>query len=83
MRTALFLVGVVICAGLLLAAVEERRLLKVGDGAPEFAAGDAIFLRQYRGTKNIVLYFYPKDFTAGCTEEACAFRNNYSGKIIS
>ena len=52
--------------------------LKVGDPAPEFEAasddGSTIRLRDLRG-KKIVLYFYPKDDTPGCTKEACAFRD--------
>ena len=55
--------------------------LKVGDPAPEFEAasddGSTVRLRDLRG-KNIVLYFYPKDDTPGCTKEACAFRDGIS-----
>jgi peroxiredoxin Q/BCP len=55
-------------------------MLKVGDLAPEFETTDeesAPFkLRDYRG-KKIVLYFYPKDFTPGCTAEACSLRDSY------
>ncbi len=51
---------------------------KVGDVAPEFrlqsSDGQTVSLRDYRG-KNVVLYFYPKDDTPGCTAEACAFRD--------
>lgn len=53
--------------------------LKVGDTAPEFtlptASGKGISLRDFRG-KKVVLYFYPKDNTPGCTKEACDFRDN-------
>lgn len=53
--------------------------LKVGDEAPDFEAtasdGRKIHLRDYRGKKNVVLYFYPKDFTKVCTAEACGFRD--------
>jgi peroxiredoxin Q/BCP len=52
--------------------------LKEGDLAPDFTlpAGDGrqISLRDFRG-KNVVLYFYPKDDTPGCTKEACSFRD--------
>ena len=52
--------------------------LGIGDLAPEFtlfdAAGDAIALSSLRG-KWVVLYFYPRDNTPGCTKEACAFRD--------
>lgn len=55
---------------------------KVGDKAPEFTLensdGEKISLRNFKG-KNVVLYFYPKDFTLGCTKEACSFRDDYSG----
>lgn len=39
--------------------------------------GDNVTLSEYLGKKNIVLYFYPKDETSGCTKEACTFRDNY------
>ena len=39
--------------------------------------GDNVTLSEFLGKKNIVLYFYPKDETIGCTKEACAFRDNY------
>ena len=54
-------------------------MLKVGDQAPEFTApadgGGKIKLKDLRG-KKVVLYFYPKDNTPGCTTEACDFRDN-------
>jgi thioredoxin-dependent peroxiredoxin len=56
------------------------KLLEVGTAAPEFKTvdqnGNSISLSDYRG-KKVVLYFYPKDSTPGCTKEACAFRDNY------
>jgi thioredoxin-dependent peroxiredoxin len=39
--------------------------------------GDTVTLSDYLGKKNVVLYFYPKDETTGCTREACAFRDIY------
>jgi peroxiredoxin Q/BCP len=52
--------------------------LKEGGKAPEFAApdqdGNVVRLKDLRG-KKVVLYFYPKDDTPGCTKEACAFRD--------
>jgi peroxiredoxin Q/BCP len=55
--------------------------LKVGDTAPDFSLLDEhglpVSLKDYLGKKNVVLYFYPKDFTSGCTAEACSFRDNY------
>lgn len=54
-------------------------MLKVGDKAPEFKLiadnGESVSLKHYRG-KKIVLYFYPKDMTSGCTTEACDLRDN-------
>ena len=55
--------------------------IKVGDAAPEFdltdAAGKRVRLSDFRGKRNVVLYFYPKDDTPGCTKEACSFRDSY------
>jgi|TARA_B100001063_G_scaffold234367_1_gene251668 peroxiredoxin Q/BCP len=54
--------------------------IKQGDKAPEFTGvnqnGDAVSLSRYAG-KKLVLYFYPKDDTPGCTAEACNLRDNY------
>jgi peroxiredoxin Q/BCP len=56
--------------------------LEEGQKAPEFTAkdqdGNTISLEQFAG-KTVVLYFYPKDDTPGCTAEACDFRDNYQG----
>ncbi|OGY31514.1 MAG: hypothetical protein A3C02_00770 [Candidatus Andersenbacteria bacterium RIFCSPHIGHO2_02_FULL_45_11] len=56
-------------------------MLKEGTKAPEFTAedqyGDTHTLAQYAG-KYVVLYFYPKDDTPGCTKEACAIRDAWS-----
>ncbi len=53
----------------------------VGDPAPDFAlpdrSGRTVRLGDYRGQKAVVLYFYPKDDTPGCTKEACSFRDQY------
>ena len=58
--------------------------LKEGDKAPAFSAtdqnGNVVTLDQYTG-KNLVLYFYPKDDTPGCTAEACSFRDNYQSLL--
>jgi len=55
--------------------------LKVGDTAPDFSLLDErglpVSLKDYLGRKVVVLYFYPKDFTPGCTAEACSFRDDY------
>ena len=56
--------------------------LKQGDQAPKFTSkdqnGNAVSLDQFKG-KKVVLYFYPKDNTPGCTAEACDFRDNHQG----
>jgi thioredoxin-dependent peroxiredoxin len=54
-------------------------MAKIGEKAPEFtlqdAEGNQISLADYRG-KKVVLYFYPKDDTPGCTQESCEFRDS-------
>ena len=54
--------------------------MNVGDKAPEVLGmdenGRQVRLEDYRGRK-VVLYFYPKDNTSGCTAEACSLRDNY------
>jgi len=58
--------------------------LKTGDKAPAFIAtdqnGNRVALEDFRGTK-VILYFYPKDDTPGCTAEACNLRDNY-GQLL-
>jgi peroxiredoxin Q/BCP len=58
-----------------------RATMQVGDKAPDFelpaAGGKTVRLSDYRGKKTVVLYFYPKDETPGCTVEACKFRDDY------
>jgi len=54
--------------------------LQPGDKAPDFTAnnqnGQPVSLADFKG-KNVILYFYPKDDTPGCTAESCDFRDNY------
>jgi peroxiredoxin Q/BCP len=61
-------------------ANELQLKLKEGDVAPTFTAATngagRISLADYQG-KNVILYFYPKDDTPGCTKEACAFRDHW------
>ena len=56
-------------------------MLQIGDQAPDFTltttSGEAFRLSDLRGQRNVVLYFYPKDDTPGCTAEACSFRDQY------
>jgi len=55
--------------------------VKVGDKAPDFTlpsnTGENVMLSSFFGKKNVVLYFYPKDESRGCTKEACTFRDSY------
>jgi peroxiredoxin Q/BCP len=79
----LAIVAVLIVSAALLVARAARagELPKVGQPAPDFNLpdqnGKLHTLQEYRG-KWLVLYFYPKDDTPGCTEEACAFRDDLS-----
>ena len=62
-------------------AAELTLKLQEGDKAPGFSAetngGGSVKLADFKG-KNVILYFYPKDDTPGCTKEACAFRDNFA-----
>ncbi len=55
--------------------------VQVGQLAPDFSltnqAGETVILSSFRGQKAVVLYFYPKDDTPGCTVESCSFRDSY------
>lgn len=56
-------------------------MIKVGDKMPDFLGrnekGEVISMSAFNG-KKVVLYFYPKDNTSGCTAEACSLRDNYT-----
>ena len=56
-------------------------MVKEGSKAPEFLGknqdGELIKLSSFKGKKNVVLFFYPKDMTPGCTTEACDFRDKF------
>jgi len=84
----LILVIAVVAAGFLVVILKPKsakaEMLKEGDLAPDFSTQAVvdgqvvpIKLTDYRGHK-VVLYFYPKDNTPGCTKEACAFRDGFS-----
>ncbi|HEX4211639.1 MAG TPA: peroxiredoxin [Candidatus Binataceae bacterium] len=86
MRILILLIAAVV-AGFLVIILRPRsakaELLKEGDLAPDFSTGAVVGNQQvpvkltdYRGHK-VVLYFYPKDNTPGCTKEACAFRDGF------
>ncbi len=55
--------------------------VEVGSKAPELTlrsqSGEEVSLASFRGNKSVVLFFYPKDETPGCTAEACSFRDSY------
>lgn len=55
---------------------------ETGKAAPDFqlkaSNGEEVSLSDYKGKKNVILYFYPKDNTPGCTTEACDFRDNHA-----
>src|SRR5215475_6383248 len=57
------------------------RAVQVGDKAPDFTlpsqSGDPVRLYDRLGERTVVLYFYPRDDTRGCTAEACAFRDSH------
>ena len=64
--------------------MDARRIkgrVRVGDTAPDFTlpsqAGERVSLKDFLGKKAVVLYFYPKDDTPGCTKQACAFRDDH------
>jgi len=56
--------------------------MKIGDSCPEIAFdnqhGKPIPFSEILGSKNIVFFFYPKNFTPGCTQQACVFRDKYT-----
>jgi len=56
-------------------------MLRVGDKAPHFTLhnqdGNPLDMAQYIGKQALVIYFYPKNFTPGCTAEACSFRDSF------
>ncbi len=59
-------------------------MIRAGERAPAFsgrtAAGETVSLDDFLGSRSLVLYFYPKDGTPGCTREACSFRDG-AGEI--
>jgi peroxiredoxin Q/BCP len=69
----------VFTALVILGSVTLQARPQIGDPAPQFEGTDqntnTVKLADYLGKKNVLLYFYPKDFTGGCTKEACGFRD--------
>ena len=76
-------VTVIIAVGLFSCQTEKQEMGKVnvGDIAPDFELkdkdGNRVKLSGFRGEKSVVVYFYPKDETPGCTAQACSFRDSY------
>lgn len=71
---------IIICCFMIAAVAASGQVkLKAGDRAPDFSGkdqdGNLVSLQQYRG-KKVILYFYPKDNTPGCTAQACNLRDN-------
>ncbi|PSN13284.1 peroxiredoxin [filamentous cyanobacterium CCT1] len=61
--------------------------IRVGDAAPDFTLpnqkGESVTLSSYQGQRAVVLYFYPKDDTPGCTVESCSFRDSYEDFVAA
>ncbi len=59
--------------------------IKIGDKCPDFSLldqnGEMVAIKEIIGEKNIVIYFYPKDNTWGCTKQACSFRDSFQDFI--
>ncbi len=74
------LITIAILNGVIIMNATADNSLKPGDLAPDFEAkdqnGKEWKLSAFKGNKNVLLYFYPKDNTPGCTKEACSFRDN-------
>ncbi|MGH7864871.1 MAG: peroxiredoxin, partial [Candidatus Binataceae bacterium] len=84
LTTVAILAVIIVASVALWPRIARAEILKPGDMAPLFTTqlvvGDQlapVSLADLRG-KNVVLYFYPKDDTPGCTKEACAFRDDYT-----
>lgn len=56
-------------------------MLNTGDQAPDFTltsqSGESVRLSSFQGKQSVVLFFYPRDFSPGCTKEVCHFRDSY------
>jgi len=79
------IIGIVLVVGIVILAMrnkkERLKTLEVGDKIPMFSLVDqnekTFSIADYLGKKNLVIYFYPKDDTPGCTKEACRFRDEF------
>ena len=85
MKRKLTLISIAVLIGLVFAFTMTKqtdiRPLQVGDKVPEFNLpdqnGEIFNVADYLGKNPMVIYFYPKDDTPGCTKEACSFRDSY------
>ncbi|NTW50549.1 MAG: thioredoxin-dependent thiol peroxidase [Chlorobiales bacterium] len=81
MRTAFHRLVFILSLTLLASCSFGEIVLKEGDNAPDFTLpsddGQIISLSDFKGRNVVVLYFYPKDNTPGCTTEACSFRDSF------
>lgn len=74
--------SLLVAVSLMIGLTAMADMPKAGDTAPLFTGvdqnGATVALSDYIGKKVVLLYFYPKDFTGGCTKEACGFRDRVS-----
>ena len=83
MKKKIFLILLVVISIVLIAnkMMSQSNTLEIGDTVPAFTLkdqnGDDFDIEGYRGKKAMVIYFYPKDDTPGCTKEACSFRDEF------
>lgn len=83
MKAGLLILSIFIISILSLSCVSsnEKTMLKKGDQLPVFELqdqdGELYKIQEIIGKKNLVIYFYPKDDTPGCTKEACKFRDDF------
>ncbi len=65
--------------------MSQKNSLKVGDSIPDFTLkdqdGQTFHLKEHLGKAHLIIYFYPKDDTPGCTKEACKFRDEFQDFI--
>ncbi len=87
MKTSFLSSLLLLCSLLTFAQTDASKQLNVGDKAPEFAlsyatkdsvANDDLVLSSFFGKRNIVLAFYPADWSGGCTKEVCSLRDNFT-----
>ena len=79
---SIFLAFCVIFGILAFSSMKQNKPLKIGDKIPSFTLqdqnGEDFLIDDFLGSTAMVIYFYPKDDTPGCTKEACSFRDTYA-----